>query len=71
MLYARDNSANPCDEQINKFKEMLAHTPYFMAQQISTNNILLKNLASPQLDGESGKPYVIFTLECSYPDKLR
>jgi len=69
LLDARDNSPNPGDEQITKFKETLAHSAYFMAQQITTNNILLKNLSSPQLDGETGKPYVLFTLECTYPDR--
>jgi hypothetical protein len=71
ILEGKDTSANPGSEQINKFRETLAHTKYFECQQISTNNILLKNLSSPQLDTESGKPYVLFTLECSYPDKVR
>jgi len=69
VLEAKDTSANPGDEQINKFKDTLAHTPYFESRQISTNNILLRNLSSPQLDNDSGKPYVMFTLECNYPDR--
>jgi hypothetical protein len=69
-LEGKDTSANPGSEQINKFRDTLAHTKYFECQQISTNNILLKNLSAPQLDTESGKPYVLFTLECSYPDKV-
>src|SRR5262249_12671753 len=71
VLDAKDTSANPGNEQITKFKETLAQTPYFQSEQISTNNILLKNLSTPQLDNESGKPYVLFTLECIYPDKTR
>jgi hypothetical protein len=71
ILDARDASPNPGDEQINKFKETLARTPYFESQKISTNNILLRNLSSPQLDNDSGKPYVLFTLECDYPDRTR
>lgn len=71
VLDAKDTSANPGDEQINKFKETLAATPYFQAQQISTNNILLKNLSTPQLDNDTGKPYVLFSLECIYPDRTR
>ena len=69
VLDARDTSPNPGNEQINKFKETLAHTPYFQAQQISTNNIMLKNLSPPQLDSESGKTYVVFSLECLYPEQ--
>ncbi|HZV33379.1 MAG TPA: hypothetical protein VFB72_02290 [Verrucomicrobiae bacterium] len=71
ILDARDNSANPGGEQITKFKETLAHTPYFRAQGISTNNILLKNLSPPQVDNDSGKTYILFSLECQYPDHGR
>lgn len=71
VVDAKDTSAHPGDEQINKFKETLAETPYFKAEHISTNNIMLKNLSTPQSDGESGKTFVLFTLECSYPDKSR
>jgi hypothetical protein len=71
VLDAKDSSANPGDEQISKFKETLAHTPYFVKEQISINNILLKNLSTPQLDTDSGKPFVLFSLECLYPDKTR
>lgn len=70
-LSGRDTSPNPGSEQINKFKEVLAHTEYFAAQKITTNNILLKNLSPPQVDAESGKMFVLFSLECSYPDHAR
>jgi hypothetical protein len=69
ILDARDTSPNPGSEQINKFKDVLAHTPYFETERISTNNILLKNLSQPQLDNESGRPYVLFSLECLYPER--
>ncbi len=71
VLDAKDTSANPGSEAINRFKETLAHSGYFAAQQISTNNILLKNLSPPQLDNDTGKPYVLFSLECLYPDRDR
>jgi hypothetical protein len=71
ILDAKDVSANPGNEQINKFKQTLAETPYFKTEQISTNNIMLKNLSPPQYDNESGKTYVLFSLECLYPDKSR
>ena len=71
ILDAKDVSSNPGNEQINKFKQTLADTPYFKTEQISTNNILLKNLSPPQYDNESGKTYVLFSLECLYPDKSR
>jgi len=70
-LDAKDTSSNPGGEQIYKFKDTLAHTPYFVEQRISTNQIQLKTLATPQLDNETGKPYVTFTLECVFPDRVR
>ena len=70
-LDAKDTSPNPGGEQIYKFKDTLAHTPYFVEQHISTNQIQLKTLATPQLDNETGKPYVTFTLECVFPDRVR
>ena len=71
ILDGKDTSANPGNEQINKFKQTLADTPYFQTQKISTNNIMLKNLSPPQFDNESGKSYVLFSLECLFPEKVR
>jgi hypothetical protein len=71
IINAKDSSADPGNEQINKFRETLANSAYFQSQGITLNNILLKNLSSPQLDGETGKPYVLFSLECPYPDRAR
>jgi hypothetical protein len=71
ILDVKDSSANPGDEQINKYKETLAMTPYFQAQHITTNNIQLRNLSVAQIDTETGKPYVQFTLECAYPGRSR
>lgn len=70
-LDAKDTSENPGGDQINKFRGILACTPYFQNQNISTNDIRLKTYSSPQLDNETGKAYVLFSLECSYPDHVR
>ncbi|MDB6066785.1 MAG: hypothetical protein JWR26_2993 [Pedosphaera sp.] len=71
VLDAKDTSLNPGGDLINRYKETLAHTTYFQNEHISTNDILLKNLSAPQLDTESGKPYVLFNLECRYPERIR
>jgi hypothetical protein len=71
LLNARDTSPNPGSEEIGKFKSALVHTEYFQAQQISTNNVLLKNLQPAQTDDKTGKTYVAFSLECNYADKVR
>jgi len=68
-LDARDSSANPGD-QVNKFKDVVINQPYFQAALDKTNSVRLINLSAPQI-GLDGKPYVLFTLECHYPDQTR
>jgi uncharacterized protein YihD (DUF1040 family) len=65
---ARDYSANPGD-QVNKFKQAVVKQPYFQAT-LDTNGVTLVNLSAPQND-PNGKPYVLFTMECRYPDQYR
>ena len=68
-LDARDFSANPGD-QVNKFKEVIAKQAYFQARLDKTNGVQLANPPSaPQTD--AGKPYVMFTLDCRYPEVIR
>jgi hypothetical protein len=68
-LDARDSSANPGD-QVNKFKDVIAKQAYFQAMLDKTNGVQLANPPSaPQTD--AGKPYVIFTLDCRYPEVTR
>jgi hypothetical protein len=56
---------------VGKFKNTLAESAYFQNVSISTNDILLKHLDAPVLDNESGKPFVLFSFECRYPEKTR
>jgi hypothetical protein len=68
-LDARDFSANPGD-QVNKFKEAIAKQTYFQVMLDKTNGVQLANPPSaPQND--AGKPYVMFTLDCRYPEVTR
>jgi len=68
-LDARDFSANPGD-QVNKFKEAIAKEAYFQAMLDKTNGVQLANPPSaPQND--SGKLYVMFTLDCRFPEVIR
>ena len=68
-LDARDFSANPGD-QVNKFKDVIAKQAYFQAMLDKTNGVKLANPPSaPQTD--AGKPYVMFTLDCRYPEVAR
>ncbi len=67
-LDARDSSANPGD-QVNRYKDLLAHQVYF-SSKLQTNGVKLLTLSAPQI-GQNGKPNVAFTLECRYLDKSR
>ena len=68
-LEARDSSANPGD-QVNKMKDAVANHPYFKAALNKTNGVQLVNLSAPQLSSD-GRPYVLFTLECNFPEVTR
>jgi len=67
-LDARDSSANPGD-QVNKFKEAVANQSYFKATLNKTNGVQLVNLSAPQ--AVDGKPCVLFTLKCNFPEYAR
>jgi len=68
-LDARDYSANPGD-QVNTFKEVIAKQAYFRTMLDKTNGVQLANPPSaPQTEG--GKAYVMFTLDCRYPEVSR
>ena len=68
-LDARDYSSNPGDA-VNKFKDVISEDPYFQAALDKTNGVRLTNLSPPQI-GADGKPSVLFTLQCTYPDRKR
>ena len=65
-----DSSSNPGD-QVNRFKGALATNAYFKEMLIKTNAVNLKSLSAPQVAPVTGKPCVMFTLECRYPEKTR
>jgi hypothetical protein len=65
-----DSSSNP-GNQVNRFKAALATNAYFKEMLVKTNAFSLKNLSAPQVAPVTGKPCVIFTLECRYPEKTR
>lgn len=67
-LEARDSAPNPGD-QVNKFKQAIGHSGYFQTFLGSTTEVRLANLSPPQ--SLEGKPFVLFTLECRFPEKTR
>ncbi len=68
-LEARDSGANTGD-QVNRFKQTLGESPYFQATLGKTNDVRLVSLSPPQVLTD-GRPFVLFTLECRYPEKTR
>ena len=68
-LEARDFSPMPGDA-VNRFKQVIADTPYFHQALASTNDVLLKQLDIIQ-PGPDGRPCQPFTLECLFPEKTR
>jgi hypothetical protein len=68
-LDARDFSGSLGD-QVNKFKDIISQDPYLKAELDKTNGVRLTNLSPPQV-GPDGKPSVLFTLQCKYPDQTR
>lgn len=68
-LNAKDLSATSGDA-VNRFRESLSTAPYFKAQLGEQNGIRLKSLSASQTDLD-GKPFILFALEASLPEKKR
>jgi hypothetical protein len=66
---ARDSSASPGD-QVGVYKAALANSDYFRQRLGKTNEIILRNLSAPTVEGGSSRAVVLFTLDCRVPDKL-
>jgi len=69
-LEARDSSPRPGD-QVNKLKEVLSKNEHFQNHLQKTNGVMLTSLGPPQLDFTARSSFVIFTLQCYYPEKVR
>jgi hypothetical protein len=68
-LDAKDFSASPGD-QVNRYKNAITKLDYFQSSLNKTNGIRLASLSPPQ-SALSGKPFVLFALECRFNDKIR
>ena len=65
-----DSSASP-GAQVSRFKIVLATNAYFKEMLTQTNSINLRSLSPVQVAPVTGKPCVMFSLECRYPEKTR
>lgn len=68
-INAKDASATPGDA-VNKLRESISTASYFKEQLGGQNQIRLKSL-SAVTSGTDGKPFVLFALEASLPEKKR
>jgi hypothetical protein len=69
LLDAKDSSSNPGD-QVNRYKDAVTKLDYFDSVLSKTNGIRLSSLSPPQ-NSLTGKPFVLFSLECRFADKTR
>jgi hypothetical protein len=68
-LDARDSGPVPGD-QVNKYKDALTTNVYFQAELSKTNGVRLTFVGSPTIAPDA-KPFVLFTVECRYPEQTR
>lgn len=69
-LDVKDASAVPGADQVTKFKEAFSSDPYFQSVLNKTDGVKLKMVGSRNVPPE-GRPFVLFTLECKYPEQTR
>ena len=70
QIEAVDTSSNPGD-RVKDYKQSVATLPHIQEMfDGQEREVRLTGLNPPQTD-PSGKPYVLFTLECPYPEKVR
>lgn len=69
VLDAKDSSPNPGDG-VNHYKEALGKLEYFKSNLSATNGVRLINTSGTQT-AINGKPFILFVLECRFPDKTR
>lgn len=69
-IEAVDASPQP-GSRINNFKAGIANEPYFQASLQKTNGVTLLSFSPPQMDGNGRNPFVKFSLQCLFPEKVR
>lgn len=56
---------------VNKYKEAIASVPFFKSSLQKTNGVLLTSLSAPNVSPLGGKTFVLFTLQCYFPEMTR
>jgi hypothetical protein len=55
----------------SRYKASISSQPYFQDNLQKTNGVLLLSLSAPQADGNRRNPFVKFSLQCSFAEKVR
>jgi len=69
-IEAIDGSAQP-GSKINNFKMGIANEQFFQTALQKTNGVTLLSFSPPQMDGGARTPFVKFSLQCLFPEKVR
>jgi len=64
------DASHTAGDQITHVKEAIDKHPYFH-EHLGENGVSWKNSSSPTISPESGRPEVMFTFECRYPEITR
>jgi hypothetical protein len=67
---ARDLSAQP-GKRVNQYKESIAAVPFFKERLERTNGVRLVQRSAPTSGGVAGLQFVLFSLQCNFPEKTR
>ena len=67
LIDAIDSNPQPGGQ--SKLKEAITTVPFFQSYLQKTNGVLLTSLSAPQVGPLGGKPFVTFTLQCSFQER--
>ena len=57
--------------RISSFQNAVEHQEYFQQNLARTNGLRLTSRSAPQFTQGAANPFVMFTLQCSFPEKTR
>jgi len=70
-IEAMDASGPQPGGQVNRYKESIAAVDYFRTHLQKTNGVLLTTLSPPTTAQNNKNPFVMFILQCYFPEKTR
>ena len=65
------DGGSPAGSRVSSFKTAVEQVPYFQQNLARTNGLRLISQSAPQFTPGAANPFVMFTLQCSFPEKVR